>query len=226
MSRKFQLTLTVEGSSLEEIDHELMQAAGERIRARMVNPPAGPLGVPSFATPAPTVAREEPLQANSNAGASVNEPPREAAVLGFPGTDGAADAGATGKKRGVKPGTKRGSYKKDGEKNEQEENEETEESVPASDGAGNQAVSESAPAHPTGAPAVHAAPSAPVATIAGAKKPATLLEAVEALKLVNLTHNADKARECLSHFNVQRCGQLTDENRQSFIDYCRTECGQ
>lgn len=39
MSKKFTLTLTIEGESLQEIDDQLVQAAGERLMVRMVNTP-------------------------------------------------------------------------------------------------------------------------------------------------------------------------------------------
>lgn len=40
MSTKFTLTVTVEGESLQEIDDALCRAAGERLMARMTNPPS------------------------------------------------------------------------------------------------------------------------------------------------------------------------------------------
>lgn len=220
MSREFTLTVVIKGQSLEEVDNELMNAAGERLMARLANRPQV-MGQPlTAAPPAPTT---EHVASAGGAGGSlvgaVAAPPS-------PPAPAAHDDGAG--KRGVKPGTKRGSYKKEGKPDEQEKSPETEEApqeaaqdVPASDGKGAQVVPQSAPAHPAGAPA--SASTAPKAAAQGAV--ATLEGAIEALKLVNLHHNADKARECLTEFGVQRCGQLTDDNRQAFIDHCKKIAG-
>jgi len=53
---------------------------------------------------------------------------------------------------------------------------------------------------------------------------ATLDDAVQALKLVNSTFNVDKARECLAHFKVARCSELTEAQRVQFVNHCRALC--
>jgi len=65
------------------------------------------------------------------------------------------------------------------------------------------------------APAIVAPPEA-----IAAEAPATIADALEALKAINFHYNADKARECLTHFKVKRLAELTDENRGEFVSYC------
>jgi hypothetical protein len=206
---EFSLTVVVKGRSLQDIDNGLVQAAGQRLAARMVNPPSfngnsivggGAIAPthPANAAPAAleTVLREEPRAA---AGGEI--------------TNGVAEPGAANEphkgKRGVKPGSTRGPYKKPGEAE-----------APAADPA---PVAETPP--PAAPPAAPIAPTAPVGTGVAGKIP-DLQAAVAALTVVNTKKNSDIAFACLTHFSVKRCSELTDANRQQFIDHCHAEAAK
>lgn len=208
----FNLTVTVTGRSLQDIDDGLVAAAGERLRARMTNPPRLN-GKDVLARPEPfnTVVREEP-RPGAAAGGDIG--PGAAAHDG-PADAGGAEAPPGGRKpRGVKPGSTRGPYKKT-------DAEQAAENTEATQGAaGPQSTPPSAPA---AAPPQAAAPVAPQTTAAapqtGAPVP-TLDQCVAALTLVNKAKNTDIAYKCLTDMGVKRCGEIPDARRQEFIDNC------
>lgn len=190
-TKKFTLTLTVEGTRLQDIDDGLVEAAGERLKARMTNPPKMPVfvdnsGAQHVVSPYPTVARETAVDDIGNT--SVVEGP---------------------KKRGRKPGQKVGPYKK-----HESEIENDEQNPSPTESVGEDTAEETQNNTPQSA-----APGKNVADKAYSSD-----DAVSALKLVNSTHNVDKARACLEKFGVKRCGELTDENRGAFITYCESIC--
>lgn len=253
MNVKFSLTVTVEGTSLEDVDNGLVQAAGERLRARMLNPPAGPLGVPTLKT-GPALASAPPFVTTA-----YHAPDSKPAVMPVPEAVRPYLAKAeepVPKKRGRKPGQKMAPYKKKGEEENEEESNETRgykvgphngggqeedeenDADQSNDESGDNGDEEAAESLVERAPqAAQKRPQASqsikavdtqvkaVDTQVKAAKTATVDDTVQALKLVNSTFNVDKARECLAHFNVKRCGDLPEDERAAFVEHCEQLCG-
>lgn len=223
---EFTLTVTVKGNSLQSIDDGLVQAAGERLAARMTRPPTlnGQPIVGSAMAPGP-VAREEPRPV-----AGDNDSSAGSDSGGAPAIESADQPGAGGKKRGVKPGSTRGSYKKTAA--EEAADAAAAGAVPSpTQGVQGQAQSPGVAAPSAGAPQA-AAPQvqAPIAASGGQAAPVApspqgasvpkLEDAVAALTLVNTKKNTDIAYKCLTDHGVKRCGELTDANRAAFIAHC------
>lgn len=203
-TKKFTLTLTVEGTRLQDIDDGLVEAAGERLKARMTNPPSN-LTFREAVRPGNDSASAGAVHASTSTVVRDINPPATEKVFDDVGNHTVVEGP---KKRGRKPGQKVGPYKKqEEEKNEEIHDEENDE---------NHDAPEKAQDDPKEIREPHVRVSA--------GKPATAEDAVAALKLVNSTHNVDRARAALEKFNVKRCGELTDDNRQKFIDYCQEIC--
>jgi hypothetical protein len=187
---EFVLTLTFKGHSLGEIDDAIVNAGGERLRARMTNPPASldPITMrpapPTIQTVmhAPTGIAGTPAQAING----VEEPKKET--------------------RGRKPGTKNKAK-------------EFSESMPEPEPVDEEEKSEhdmaAIKAHFESGPAV---PDAP--TESRGLNAAELDRAAQALKHLNSTKNIDAARAALDKFEVKRCALLTTDKLQAFIDHC------
>jgi hypothetical protein len=247
-SVKFSLTVTVEGASLQDIDNGLVQAAGERLAARMQNPPRlNGVDVLTRATMPPAgVTREEPRSAPF-AGAGIFGAGSDSGVRGedagsaganlagsgvSPGaavSSGHADAGgaespaAGGKKpRGVKPGSTRGPYKKSAAEEAAESAAQS--ASPAAPSAGAPQAAAPATQAPVAAGGGQAAPVAQVVTpqapaAQGATSP-TLEQCVAALTKVNTAKNTDIAYKCLTDMGVKRCGEIPEARRAEFIAKC------
>lgn len=199
MATKFVLNLTIEGTSLDEIDDFLMQAAGQRLKARMEKPPSGPLGeviVPragsfpksptsSTSFVVPTVEVEQPAKVET---------------------------------RGRKPGSKN---KVKNETHPQEKvNAPTEDAADETENKDeNDSGEDAGPDSAVAVPAEESAALTPV-PMTDPQWKAT----IAALTLVNSKKNIDVAKALLAKYKVKKCGELTSANFQQFIDECKVVC--
>lgn len=205
MEIEFSLTVTVTGKSLEDVDNGLVQAAGERLRARMVNPPVGPLGQVNIK--APTMAPVPPV-----VNTTVRQSPVAPAVQAVTAVAAPLPVAPVSDKMEAQPAKRRGRppRAKAEEQNHAYAQEEAEEES-------------SEAGHTAQAAIVDHAPAAPKEVSAPAKVSGTnpsLDDVVQALTRVNRRFDIDKARGCLAHFNVKKCGELADSQRALFIQHC------
>lgn len=200
-TKKFSLTLTVEGASLDDIDNGLVAAAGERLQARMREK------IKVNGEPIVGGDSQSRVVAAATALSKIEEP------------FGSTPPG----RRGPKPGAKRGPYAKKTPDKKEEETIDERESEQAVARAPEPEISEPAASEETqdDSPPVEQHATEVAGAIGTAVPSATLNDAVEALKLVNAKLNVDQARAALGHFGVGRCSELTDTNRGQFVAYCR-----
>lgn len=244
---KFSLTVTVEGSSLQDIDNGLVQAAGQRLAARMPNPPRlngadvvarapmPPTGAnreePRHTTPAPLAAApQQPFDggaahpADGGFGGKVPGPDgsHQAGSDSGPGTvvhGGPADAGgAEPVAAGGSKGGRRG-VKPGSTRGPYKKTaaEEAADAAAAQGAASPQPAAPSAPQAPV-APAPQAAPQ--VASPAQGGPVPTLDQCVAALTKVNTQKTTDIAYKCLTDMGVKRCGEIPEARRAEFIAKC------
>jgi hypothetical protein len=251
MSYKFSLTVTIDGDSLQSLDEQLVSCAGERLRARMVNPPKfngadimAPVvptvsvhpapAVPTVAVPTvavPTVAVPT-VAVPTVAVPTVAVPTVAVPTVAVP-TVAVHSAGQTPEipvKR--KPGRPPGRPKKE-VNHAPSENQQPQETQPHEQER-HQAPHENRQppvGHENQQPYVEQTGSeadeigdAASDPVVSAHKPASIADAITALKLVNSRHNVDRARECLAKFGVAKCGELTDDNRHLFVAHCESIC--
>jgi len=211
MNVQFELTVKITGTSLDEIDKGLAQAAGERIIARLEKP----LQMPNFKSSGVQVQQVEVSKQMENAVAVADkaaEVQNSIAQTTIKEKELDSDDKAAESKRGrtAKSSDKNGKGARNGEqKSEVEEKSDKKSVEEISD------VNRELGITPSLSPKVSEV----------VEETATYADALIALKVVNKHQNMVVAREVLSRFGVSRVADLGDKTKPSkvfrdFINYC------
>lgn len=215
MQVQFELTVKVTGHNLQEIDDGLVQAAGERLKARILQTMgAAPTGMPAGLNvkmpPPPTPIKLSPEAETAIDMAEKNALPTASPVVNTlnaknplappPPPMDAVTPKSTGAKRGPKPKSEKGGS---------DEKSHSEKSEAESQGSGQASQKE------VGSSPASSEASGPPKVLR------TYEEAMKVLSAVNSKHNMDVARECLSRFGISKLSVLKDTPQKfgEFIEY-------